>query len=283
LFQAECHAVLKKVQDVHERKVRQLSHRIEILSRSCEVWEEECAELALKVGQLESEASQLRSASQDLTSRYDASQKQNQVLEEEVREAQIKAAAFAAHEEENREEANAQVEAVLEECQELQRKLNARNSSETLARPQASYFEAVDSGLQTTTDVVETLETLLLECGDRAHKSAAHSASQLQAMRDLAGLVADNTASISANARAVTVMQGDVERSFCKIPVKEFDLMQSRLNDQQRQLDELAETDESVRRECLETIMVLQELQAKSGTSPFILAPTSVQHEIQNI
>ena len=120
--QAECHAVLKKVQDVHERKLRQFSHQIEILTRSCEVWEEECADLALKVGQLESEASQLRSACQDMTSRHDECQKQNQVLEEEVREAQIKAAAFAAHEEENREEANAEVEAVLEECQELQRK-----------------------------------------------------------------------------------------------------------------------------------------------------------------
>ena len=198
--------------------------------------------------------------------------KKMQVLEEEVREAQIKAAAFAAHEEENREEANAEVEAVLEECQELQRKLNARNSEEALA-PQASYFEAVDSGLQRATDVVEALETQLLECSDRAHKNASHSANQLQAMRDLTDMVVNNKASISANARAVAVMQEDAERSFCKIPVKEFDLMQSRMNDQQRRLDELAETDESVRRECLETIMVLQELQAKTDTSPFVLPP----------
>ena len=267
--QSECHAVLKLVQDVHDRKQRQLSHQIEILSRSCEVWEDECAGLTCKIDQLEEEVSNLRSTCQNLTSKHGICVAQKQALEEEVREAQIRVAAHAAHEEENREEANAQVEAVLEQCQELQRQLNARQSAEELI-PEADYFQEVQGGLQRAADMADAIESQLQECSNRAQLSMAHQLQTIQ-VQELAGLIAQNASSISANARAVAVVQDGDVGGFCKIPLQEFDLMKQRLLEQQRRLDELADLDASVRHECQETMMVLEEMRAKraAAASPF--------------
>lgn len=272
--QSECHAVLKRMQDMHDRKQRQHSHQLEILSRSCEVWEDQCARLTDKVDQLEKEASCLRSDCQDLTSKHNICLAQKLALEEEVREAQIKVAAHAAHEEENREEANAQVEAVLQECQELQRQLNVRQRAEAMM-PGTEYFDILRGGLEKATDIADALELQLENLTNRAQLGMAQSARQLQTIKvqELAGLIADNSVSISENARAVAVMQEGAARGFCNIPVQEFDLMQKRLLEQQSCLDEVAGQDASIRRKCQETLMVLQEMQAKraSSASPFVL------------
>jgi hypothetical protein len=279
--QSECHAVLKRVQDVHDRKQRQLSHQIEILSRSCEVWEDECDGLTRKIDQLEEEVSHLRSTCQDLTSNHDTCVAQKQALEEEVREAQIRVAAHAAHEEENREEANAQVEAVLEQCQELQRQLNARQSKEEPI-PEADYFQEVQGGLQRAADMADALESQLQECSNRAQLSMAHQLQTIQ-VQELAGLVAQNASSISANPRSVAVVQDGDVGGFCKIPLQEFDLMKQRLLKQQRRLDDLADLDASVRHECQETMMVLEEMRAKraAAASPFLIAmPLTGMHPL---
>ena len=203
--QKEFGAILKRMQEAHERKQRQLSHQIEILTRSSDAWEDECSSLSQQVDELQREVLRWQSTYADLNAKHDKSERQAQALEEEVRMQQVNAAARAedvqAQIEEAREEANAQVELLLEECQELQQKLKAA--------PPGDYVASVDKELYSVLNTAEEIEAQLATCISCQQGRNLEAARQQQKMEEL-----------SATVQAVLLNhEGDVE-GFCRIPVQ---------------------------------------------------------------
>lgn len=243
LVQTECTAILKRMQETHERKHRQLTHQIELLTRSSEVWEEECDHISRKMQEVCAETAAWQVRYQDLSSKFDRSEVKNHTLEEEVRVAQVSAAArvedIESEIDEVREEANTQMEEVLQKLQHTVNQL-----------PPGDYCEALNELVQEVTDQLELLEKHLHDCLTGQHLWHLEFARQHKTVTELA-----------ASVQAVIVnAEGDVA-GFCRIPLQEFDAMQKRIKEQQHRLDDLADMDAAVRQECLDTILVLQTLQ----------------------
>ena len=75
--QNECSAILKRVQDVQERKNRQLCHQIEILTHTSETQHDTLEGLRLEITQWQSKYN-------DMRMKYENALQQAQALEEEV-------------------------------------------------------------------------------------------------------------------------------------------------------------------------------------------------------
>ena len=203
--QNDCSAILKRMQEAHDRIQRQLSHQIEIIMHASEAWEEECGSLSQKVEKLQLEVSRWQSTYADLHFKHEKSERQAQALEEEVRVQQVTAAARAeqveAQMEEAREEANAQVEVLLQECQELQQKIKSL--------PPDGYLESVEVGLDLVLDMAANIEAQLAECISGKRWQNLEAVRQQQKMDEL-----------RATVQAVLLNhEGDVE-GFCRIPLQ---------------------------------------------------------------
>ena len=203
--QNDCSAILKRKQEAHDRIQRQLSHQIEIITHTSEAWEGECSSLLQKVEKLQLEVSRLQSTYADLHSKHEKSERQAQALEEEVRVQQVTAAARAEQVEvqleEARDEANAQVEVLLQECQELQQKIKGL--------PPDGYLESVEDGLDLVLDMADDIEAQLTECISCQRWQNLEAARRQQKMDEL-----------SATVQTVLLNhEGDVE-GFCRIPLQ---------------------------------------------------------------